>query len=138
MVVGLLALALAFFAVGQAGAQRNGTQSGADAAALAAAQESRDGLEDLLAENILDPVFLRDFFDGGAQEQSAPGCAAAGHAAAESLAAANGTALRDCLAPTEGRWGAYVRVESRRAMGDTLLPGVDGDRATATDRKSVV
>ncbi|WP_194292244.1 pilus assembly protein TadG-related protein [Streptomyces jumonjinensis] len=37
MVAGLLFLALAFFAVGQAGASRNGTQSGADAAALAAA-----------------------------------------------------------------------------------------------------
>ena len=41
MVASLLFLALAFFAVGQAGATRNSAQSAADAAALAAAQESR-------------------------------------------------------------------------------------------------
>ncbi|MEK8144688.1 pilus assembly protein TadG-related protein [Streptomyces sp. M10(2022)] len=44
MVVGLLFLAFAFFAVGQASATRNGAQGAADAAALAAAQDARDGM----------------------------------------------------------------------------------------------
>ncbi|WP_268251522.1 MULTISPECIES: pilus assembly protein TadG-related protein [Streptomyces] len=42
MVAGLLFLALAFFAVGQAAATRNGAQGAADAAALAAAQRARE------------------------------------------------------------------------------------------------
>ncbi len=41
---GLLFLALAFFAVGQAAATRNGAQTAADAAALAAGQKYRDDL----------------------------------------------------------------------------------------------
>ncbi|MFE7120718.1 pilus assembly protein TadG-related protein, partial [Streptomyces sp. NPDC057654] len=43
-VVGILFLALAFFAVGQAGAKKNGAQTAADASALAAAQDYRDQL----------------------------------------------------------------------------------------------
>ncbi|GLF94383.1 pilus assembly protein TadG-related protein [Streptomyces yaizuensis] len=126
MIVGLLFLGLAFFAVGQAGANRNGTQSGADAAALAAAQESRDDLEELLFENILDPDFLRDFFGGGAQWLDGGSC---GDAAG--LAAANDTTLLDCGPTGDGRWGRVVRVEAGRPVGDTLIPGTENDRATA-------
>ncbi|MFF8915417.1 pilus assembly protein TadG-related protein [Streptomyces sp. NPDC015032] len=42
MVAGLLFLAFAFFAVGKASALRNGAQGAADAAALAAAQQTRE------------------------------------------------------------------------------------------------
>jgi len=42
VIAGLLFLAFAFFAVAQAGTVRNGGQSAADAAALAAAQDDRD------------------------------------------------------------------------------------------------
>ncbi|MFE2931701.1 pilus assembly protein TadG-related protein [Streptomyces sp. NPDC059278] len=42
MVAGLLFLAFAFFAVGKAAALRNGAQGAADAAALAAAQQTRE------------------------------------------------------------------------------------------------
>ena len=44
VVAGLLFLALAYLAVGQAAANRNGAQTAADAAALAAAQDTRDQL----------------------------------------------------------------------------------------------
>ena len=44
VVGGLLFLAFAYFAVGQAAVNRNGAQTAADAAALAAAQEARDQL----------------------------------------------------------------------------------------------
>ena len=46
VVGGLLCLALAYFAVGQAAVNRNGAQSAADAAALAAALNTRDELAD--------------------------------------------------------------------------------------------
>lgn len=64
MVAGLLFVAFAFFAVGQASATRNGAQGAADAAALAAAQDARDGLGPpflaALQNNALDE-FLRDY-----------------------------------------------------------------------------
>lgn len=64
MVAGLLFVAFAFFAVGQASATRNGAQGAADAAALAAAQDARVGLESpflaALQNNALDE-FLRDY-----------------------------------------------------------------------------
>ncbi|MGW1974923.1 pilus assembly protein TadG-related protein [Streptomyces sp. NPDC001889] len=128
MVAGLLFLALAFFAVGQAGATRNGAQSGADAAALAAAQESRDSLGEELTEGMFDPDFLRDFLGGGAEESSGSGCAEAAR-----LAQANGTTLLGdgCAPLDDGRWGYAVTVESA-PLGDTVLPGTEDDRAEAT------
>ncbi|WP_308692521.1 pilus assembly protein TadG-related protein [Streptomyces diastaticus] len=50
----LLFVAFAFFAFAQAAVARNGAQSAADAAALAAAQESRLALFDGLVESIGD------------------------------------------------------------------------------------
>ncbi|GAA2241413.1 pilus assembly protein TadG-related protein [Streptomyces amakusaensis] len=126
MVVGLLFLALAFFAVGQAGASRGGTQSGADAAALAAARESRDSLGEDLAAGILDPDFLRDFLDGRPKDSLGTGCDAAGR-----FAEANGTLVGECFSLGDGRWGYTVAVDARESIGDTVLPGTENFRAEA-------
>ncbi|MFE1549761.1 pilus assembly protein TadG-related protein [Streptomyces sp. NPDC058718] len=63
VVAGLLFLAFAYFAVGQAAFARNSAQTAADAAALAAAQEARDRLRERWLEVILDP----DQWDGPLQ-----------------------------------------------------------------------
>ncbi|MEU7517496.1 pilus assembly protein TadG-related protein [Streptomyces sp. NPDC042898] len=63
VVAGLLFLAFAYFAVGQAAFTRNSAQTAADAAALAAAQEARDRLRERWLEVILDP----DQWDGPLQ-----------------------------------------------------------------------
>ncbi|MFI1398373.1 pilus assembly protein TadG-related protein [Streptomyces sp. NPDC020681] len=125
MVVGLLFLALAFLAVGQAGATRNGAQSGADAAALAATQESRDQFHGELLAHLLDPDFLRDVFNGNLIGEPI-GCAAAGRLAAE-----NETRVVSCDWLSDGRWGYTVEVESLNAVGDTILPGTENERAHA-------
>ena len=128
MVAGLLFLALAFFAVGQAGATRNGAQSGADAAALAAAMESRDDFWGDLEGRLLDFDFLEDLLDGGPLGEPGGGCAAAGR-----LAQANRTTLSGdgCRWLGGGRWGFKVTVDSE-PLGDTVLPDTAGKRATAS------
>lgn len=125
MVAGLLFLALAFFAVGQAGATRNGAQSGADAAALAAAQESRDHFRGFLKGKLLDLDFLRDLFNGD-RIGTYDGCGTAGR-----LALRNGTELKNCDRAKDGRWGFTVRVVSQKPVGDTILPGTEDDYARA-------
>ncbi|MEO3976024.1 pilus assembly protein TadG-related protein [Streptomyces sp. CAU 1734] len=135
MVVGLLFLALAFFAVGQAGATRNGAQSGADAAALAAALESRDDFGDELLKRILAPGFdpdsLRDLLGGKLVGAPGEGCAAA-----ESLAQTNGTTTSrppgSCVPLGDGRWGFAVGVVTLDPVGDTILPGTESEHASAT------
>jgi hypothetical protein len=132
MVVGLLFLALAFFAVGQAGATRNGAQSGADAAALAAALESRDGFGDELLDLVRDPEFdpeaLRELLEGRLVGDPGAGCAAA-----EGLARSNGTTTEgDCAPLGDGRWGFRVGVRSLEPVGDTVVPGTESAHATAT------
>ncbi|MFD3355098.1 pilus assembly protein TadG-related protein [Streptomyces fradiae] len=121
MVASLLFLALAFLAVGQAGATRNGAQSAADAAALAAAKESRDRFD----LGLLDGPGWEDLFGGELTGED--GCAAA-HA----YAAANGASVSECGALGDGRWGFRVTVRSVKPVGDTILPGTEGDHAVAT------
>jgi hypothetical protein len=71
VVGGLLFLALAYFAVGQAAATRSEAQTAADAAALAAALETRDQLADQWLTNILEPGSWQDIFDGEAPVSNA-------------------------------------------------------------------
>ncbi|MFJ1600547.1 pilus assembly protein TadG-related protein [Streptomyces sp. NPDC088261] len=125
MVASLLFLALAFFAVGQAGATRNGAQSGADAAALAAAQESRDLFKDDLVKDLLTPGFLDDVFNGN-PIGSAEGCAAAGYFAGQ-----NGSDVSGCAALTDGRWGFTVDVVTQEPVGNTILPGTENKHGEA-------
>ncbi|WP_189529926.1 pilus assembly protein TadG-related protein [Streptomyces roseolilacinus] len=127
MVVSLLFLALAFFAVGQAGATRNGAQSAADAAALAAAKESR-GQFDL---GDLDGPGWADLFDGELVGEN--GCEAS-----HTYAARNGASVNGCAELGDGRWGFRVTVRSVKPVGDTILPGTEGRHAVATATAVVV
>ncbi|WP_327437497.1 pilus assembly protein TadG-related protein [Streptomyces sp. WAC05374] len=125
VVASLLFLALAFFAVGQAGATRNGAQSAADAAALAAAREQRDSF-DLTIDD------LGDLLDGVLVPRLS-GCAAS-----HQYAGRNGANVVGCDPLSDGRWGSTVRVESQKPVGDTILPGTEGKTATATATAIVV
>ncbi|WP_275563793.1 MULTISPECIES: pilus assembly protein TadG-related protein [Streptomyces] len=127
MVVSLLFLALAFFAVGQAGATRNSAQSAADAAALAAAKESRDQF-DLGA---LDGPGWAELLGGELVGEN--GCGAS-----QTYASRNGARVTGCAALGDGRWGFQVRVQSAKPVGDTILPGTEGQHASATATAVVV
>ncbi|WP_063775798.1 pilus assembly protein TadG-related protein [Streptomyces odonnellii] len=129
MVAGLLFLALAFFAVGQAGATHNGAQSAADAAALAAAQESRDQFREDLLGGLLNPGFLDDIFNGNPLG-TFDGCQAA-----ERFADRNGADLKppnECVWASGGRWGFTVRVITQKPMGESILPGTADQKAEAS------
>lgn len=121
----LLFLALAFFAVGQAGATRNGAQSAADAAALAAARESRDNV-DLTIGN------LADLLDG-ALIPTLYGCGASHYYAGQ-----NDAEVDSCTPLFDGRWGFTVQVTSLNPVGDTVLPGTEDRYAKSTATAVVV
>ncbi|MEU0717938.1 pilus assembly protein TadG-related protein [Streptomyces lavendulocolor] len=125
VVASLLFLALAFFAVGQAGATRNGAQSAADAAALAAAREQRDAF-DLTIDD------LGDLLDGVLVPPT-DGCAAS-----HRFAGQNGADVDVCDRLSDGRWGSTVSVTSQKPVGDTILPGTDTLKARATATAIVV
>ncbi|MFE8939368.1 pilus assembly protein TadG-related protein [Streptomyces sp. NPDC007872] len=124
-VVGLLFLALMFFAFGQADVRRNETQTAADAAALAAAKDSRDGLDEVLRLNILDPVWLGRLIDGTVGNPDA-GCSEASRFAAE-----NGARSIGCAPLADGRWGATVEVKSEKSVGKSIVEGTEGKYAEA-------
>lgn len=123
--VGLLFLALIFFAFGKADAARNGNQSAADAAALAAAQESRDQLESLFLTNILDGDWLRDILSGN-RIGTYNGCLEG-----QRFAGLNGAGQVQCYQLSDGRWGFSVKVTSDKSMGKSILPGTENKRATS-------
>ncbi|MFK4223748.1 pilus assembly protein TadG-related protein [Streptomyces sp. NPDC019890] len=118
-VVGLLFFALVYLAFGQADISRNGTQTAADAAALAAAQESRDQLD--LADFVND---LPGLFDGDVTG-TANGCLEATRFAARNDASVGCTQL------TDGRWGFTVEATSLKPMGDNIVEGTADRHATA-------
>lgn len=124
--VGLLFLALLFFAFGKADAARNGNQSAADAAALAAAQKSRDELHDAFVANILNGDWLRDVLSGN-RIGTFDGCLEA-----QRFAALNDSDTLQCGWLTDGRWGFSVRVESRKSMGKSILPGTEYKHARSS------
>ncbi|MEU8673694.1 pilus assembly protein TadG-related protein [Streptomyces sp. NPDC048560] len=125
-VVGLLFLALIFFAFGEADVRRNGAQSAADAAALAAAQESRSREEMVLRARILDRAYLTLVFNGPFPG-SHSGCMKAYRFAGE-----NDASDVDCRPLFDGRWGYTVGVKSDKGMSANLVPGTEGKRASAT------
>ncbi|GHG36725.1 hypothetical protein GCM10018777_61840 [Streptomyces albogriseolus] len=124
VVGGLLFLALAYFAVGQAAANRNGAQTAADAAALAAAQDRRDQLSGAWRQNFLDPEKWQDIFDGMA-EGLTPSCWRA-----EQLAASNDAIVLSCNA--DGLLSYTVEVQTNRTVGDSIVPGTETKRSRAT------
>ncbi|MDA5140805.1 pilus assembly protein TadG-related protein [Streptomyces sp. AD681] len=122
VVGGLLLLALAYLAVGQAGATRNKAQTAADAAALAAALETRDQLVDQWVTNILDPESWQAIFDGKAPVTDT--CWRA-----QQLAARNDASV---TCHPDGLLGYTVVAETNDPVGDTVVPGTDTQKATET------
>jgi hypothetical protein len=128
VVAGLLFLAFAYLAVGQAAANRNGAQTAADAAALAAALDTRDELTDKWVENILDPTKWRDIFDGVGVDFN--GCARA-----DELAAQNDATRLSCqsVPGLPGQPPRYnVEVKTNKTVGDSIVPGVEGKQSIET------
>jgi hypothetical protein len=129
VVAGLLFLAFAYLAVGQAAATRNGAQTAADAAALAAAQDKRDQLTGRWLDNLLNPDLWEDILDGEVDGLE-PSCWRAQQLAEENDAHVVGD---DC----EPEWdplGYTVRVETNEPVGDSIVPGTEEMYATATAR----
>ncbi|MFJ5845630.1 pilus assembly protein TadG-related protein [Streptomyces sp. NPDC092903] len=126
MVAGLLFLAFAFFAVGQASAARNGAQGAADAAALAAAQEARDAMRLPFLQALGEPDGLNDFLSGSQN----PGL---GREEANRLAAANRSDVTDFYWQ-QGFWQDRVtaRVKTRYTVGTSVIPSTKDRHATAS------
>ncbi|MEV5656956.1 pilus assembly protein TadG-related protein [Streptomyces sp. NPDC052291] len=125
-VVGLLFFALVFFAFGEAGVQRNGAQSAADASALAAAKESRGLLEADLKTHLADPDFIASVFSPsflGSPENSCWKASAFG--------ALNKASAVRCRPLTDGRWGYEVSLKSDKGMSTNIVPGTEGKKAEA-------
>jgi hypothetical protein len=127
VIAGLLFLAFAFFAVAQAGTVRNGGQSAADAAALAAAQDDRDELFDGFLDALDDGDSWQDWLDG-LGSLTGDGCGEA-----DDFADRNRSDVLSCDAVTEDGFDGYtVKVETRFDTGDSIVPGADNKKAKAT------
>ncbi|MFF9205744.1 pilus assembly protein TadG-related protein [Streptomyces sp. NPDC014986] len=124
VVGGLLFLAFAYFAVGQAAANRNDAQTAADAAALAAAQDRRDQLAGAWVQNLVDPTMWQGIFDGEAEGLSLS-CWRA-----DQLAAQNDAVVLSCL--PDGPLGYTVTVETNDTVGDSIVPGTEDEKSTET------
>ncbi|WP_137993628.1 pilus assembly protein TadG-related protein [Streptomyces vilmorinianum] len=127
VMAGLLFLAFVYFAVGQAAATRNGAQTAADAAALAAAQDARNQLRDGWLEVILDPAAWDRFLNG--ESYIAPRACER----AASFAAKNDAELwgKRCARLPVGEEGFRVQVRTRYTVGESIIPGTEGQHATA-------
>ena len=123
VVGGLLFLAFAYFAVGQAAVNRNGAQTAADAAALAAAQDTRDQLAGKWAGDVLDPTKWQGIFDGDA-DGLLPSCGRA-----DQLAAHNDAGVISC-AP-DGPLGFNVEVQTNERIGDSVIPATKNRKSHA-------
>ncbi|MFJ9248122.1 pilus assembly protein TadG-related protein [Streptomyces sp. NPDC101776] len=123
VVAGLLFLAFAYVAVGQAAVNRGGAQTAADAAALAAAQDTRDQLADVWKLDVLDPTKWDDIFHGIADGLT-PSCGRA-----TELAGQNDAAVEDCT--QTGLLSFTVAVKSDKPVGDSIVPGTENTYSKA-------
>lgn len=126
MVAGLLFLAFAYFAVGQASMKKNEAQTAADAAALAAAQDARDEWSWPRAFDLDEWDDLLNGRDIGTRS-----CAAA-----SSLASANDAQTVSCSAdPADWPEASYtVTVVTNKSVGNSVIPGTETRKAEATAR----
>ena len=122
MVAGLLFLAFAYFAVGQAAVNRNGAQTAADAAALAAAQKTRDQLAGEWLNDVLDPTKWDGIFHG---DGAVNGCDRAAV-----LAEQNNATLGPCNQPEPLRYD--VEVTTNKTVGQYIVPGTEDKRSVAS------
>ncbi|KOG32954.1 pilus assembly protein TadG-related protein [Streptomyces resistomycificus] len=124
VVAGLLLLAFAYLAVGQAAANRNGAQTAADAAALAAALDTRDQLAAKWVQDVSDPTKWWDIFEG-----EVPGLVnSCGRANA--LAAQNDAGVNACGWPTPLEY--TVEVTTNKSVGDSIVPGTEERHSKAS------
>lgn len=125
-VAGLLFVALVLFAFGEADIRRNGAQSAADAAALAAAKESRSLLEPDLKAHLLDPEYFESVFSASFTGGADNACSKA-----SDFAARNKSSVLRCRPLADGRWGYEVRLKSDQGMSTDIVPGTEGRKAEA-------
>lgn len=123
VVAGLLFLAFAYLAVGQGAVNRNGAQTAADAAALAAAQDGRAQLAGRWVEDLLDLTRWQEILLGnvGPEKDSCW--------RASELAQQNDAKLTGC--GYEGLLGYSVTVEATKPVGDSIVPGTEDIYASA-------
>ncbi|MFC7305206.1 pilus assembly protein TadG-related protein [Streptomyces monticola] len=120
----LLFVAFVFFVFAKGAVARNGAQSAADAAALAAAQEVRDEL----TEGFLGGLKAGDWDDW----LDGDGFLGDGEAAAADLAAANDSSLTSLdTGSLDGNPSFTAAVETNYTVGDSLIPGTENTRANA-------
>lgn len=125
-VAALFFLAFAFFAVGQASAKRNGAQTAADAAALAAARETRDEVKDAFGSALAAGDLLKlGQLLGGIGMDGAGACPAA-----YALASENDARIALCV-QAEGLPGSTVRVVTNGTVGESVIDGVENIHAEA-------
>jgi hypothetical protein len=129
VVAGLLFLAFAYLAVGQAAATRNGAQTAADAAALAAAQDRRNQLVGRWLDNLLNPDLWQDIFEGDVEGLD-PSCWRAQQLADENDAHVVGGGCE----PEWDPLGYEVEVKTNDPVGDSIVPGTEDTYATARAR----
>ncbi|MFG3286260.1 pilus assembly protein TadG-related protein [Streptomyces sp. NPDC048111] len=127
MVAGLLFLAFAFFAVGQASATRNGAQGAADAAALAAAQRARAELGPKVLAALTTPGGVDDLFRDGAVLADA-------HDEAADFAGRNHAELTrfETRPGGTGQFRFTVDTRTRYTVGTSVIPGTEDDHGTAS------
>ncbi|MER6060340.1 pilus assembly protein TadG-related protein [Streptomyces sp. NPDC001792] len=125
VVAGLLFLALAYLAVGQASVNRSGAQTAADAAALAAAQNERDQLTAQWVKALPDPAKWQDIFEGRVAFAELEPCRRAGQ-----LAAQNDAVLNGCFPPGLRKY--RVDVQTSKSVGRSVVPGSEKYRSTAS------
>ncbi|MGW1909436.1 pilus assembly protein TadG-related protein [Streptomyces sp. NPDC002076] len=123
VVAGLLFLALAYLAVGQAAVNRSGAQTAADAAALAAAQNARDQLAGLWLADLRDPTKWQDILEGKAAVNDP--CWRAGQ-----LAAQNDAHLDGCSPLPPHKYQA--KVTTNKVVGDSVVPTTESIHSTAS------
>ncbi|CAM5423531.1 hypothetical protein SABIM44S_01958 [Streptomyces abikoensis] len=130
MVAGLLFLAFAYVAVGQAAVSRNGAQSAADAAALAAARDAREQLRAGLLASLADPGTWQRALNGR-NVFTERACTAA-RRFAELNEAQMGSGPDDCSPLRDGRTGFTVRLRSKKSIGGSAIPGTENRHIEAT------
>ncbi|MGH3434384.1 MAG: hypothetical protein ACRDQB_16270 [Thermocrispum sp.] len=111
---------MAFFAVAQAASVRNGGQSAADSAALAAARDDRNRFFDGFLDSLDDGDSWHDWLD--LTEPLAPdGCDAAGD-----FAGRNDSTVVSCSPVLRDEDPGYtVTIKTNFDTGDTVIPGAD-------------
>ncbi len=127
MVAGLLFLAFAYFAVGQAAASRNSAQSAADAAALAAAQDAREQLRDGLLGSLHEPADWPVLIQGELYDAARACLAAGGFAVRNDAEVAGG----GCRQLGDQRQGFTVQVRTTGGMGASVVPGTENEQSEA-------